>query len=100
MIFKALHIEGSNIFIIQILIISYYKLYQDQGLVWILWYSYMWFRYLIGIYLLSAKGLSPNFASDVKQNVSELIHFYFPWNHQKTIVSLMILGEIEVNWFA
>ena len=25
------------------------------------------------------------------------INFYFPWNHQKTVGFLMILGAIEVN---
>ena len=29
--------------------------------------------------------------------LSELINFYSPWNHQKTIGSLMISGRIEVN---
>ena len=30
----------------------------------------------------------------------ELIHLYFPWNHQKTYGFLIILGEIEVKHFA
>ena len=30
-------------------------------------------------------------------NLSELIDFYSPWNHQKTIGFLMISGGIEVN---
>ena len=30
-------------------------------------------------------------------NLSELINFYSPWNHEKTVDFLMILGGIEVN---
>ena len=33
-------------------------------------------------------------------NLSELIDFYPPWNHQKTYGFLMISGGIKVNWFA
>ena len=30
-------------------------------------------------------------------NLSELIDFYSPWNHQKTIGFLVISGEIKIN---
>ena len=39
-----------------------------------------------------AKGSSPNFASSIRQN--QVINFYSPWNHQKTIGFLMISGGI------
>ena len=31
------------------------------------------------------------------ENLSELINFYSPWNHQKTDGFMMISGGIEVN---
>ena len=33
----------------------------------------------------------------IEVNLSELINFCYPWNHQKTYCFLMISGEIEVN---
>ena len=33
-------------------------------------------------------------------SLSELINFYFPWNHQKTYGFLMILGGMGFNQFA
>ena len=43
-------------------------------------------------------GSWQNFASDIKL-VRELINFYPPWNHQKTLGFLMISGGIEVILF-
>ena len=34
------------------------------------------------------------------KGLSELISFYFPWNHQKIKDFVMILGGIEINHFA
>ena len=47
----------------------------------------------------AAEGMSPSFASNIKQT-EELIGFYSPWNHRKTIGFLTILGVKEVNEFA
>ena len=47
----------------------------------------------------AAEGTSPSFTSNIKRT-EELIGFYFPWNHQKTIGFLTILGVKEVNEFA
>ena len=44
-------------------------------------------------------GLCSNFTPNII-NVRELIDFYSLYNHHKTVGSLMISGETEVNLFA
>ena len=43
------------------------------------------------------KGIVSKFRSQSEASLSELINFYFPWNHKKTLDLLIIPGGIEVN---
>ena len=46
---------------------------------------------------IDVSKVSSNFHFWYSANLGELINFYYPWNHQKTISFLMILGGIDVN---
>ena len=55
-------------------------------------------KYGAGIWIglvVSLLGIVSKFCFWYQANLSELIDFYSPWNHQKTV----ILGAIEVNSF-
>ena len=40
-------------------------------------------------------GRKPNFVSNKLANISELIDFYSPWNHQKTTGKIYVCKEIK-----
>ena len=46
---------------------------------------------------IDVSEVSSNFCFWYSANLGKLINFYCPWNHQKTISFLMILGGIEIN---
>ena len=53
--------------------------------------------FLLVFDLIAWLGILAKFHFEYQVNLSELINFYSPWNHQKSISFQMISGEIEIN---
>ena len=72
----------------------------EQSQIWhrnIVDQSLLIFIFLLVFDLIAWLGILAKFRFEYQVNLSELINFCSPWNHQKTIGFQMISREIEIN---